>query len=76
MVESHKKKEKPLSWQDKLLVDEWQKRMVRKEKDRKEKDRRAQEDWDEAWAAYVIDKMQERDREEETQENERRDRGS
>ena len=44
-------KEKPLSGQDKLLVDEWQKRMARKEKDR-----RAQEDWDDAWTAYVIDK--------------------
>ena len=49
MVEIHKK-EKTLSGQDKLLVDEWQKRMARKEKDR-----RAQEDWDEAWMAYVID---------------------
>ena len=34
MVESHNKKEKTLSGQDKLLVDEWQKRMARKEKDR------------------------------------------
>ena len=34
MVESHKKKEEPVSVQDKLLVDEWQKRRARKEKDR------------------------------------------
>ena len=51
MVESPKKKEKPLSGQDKLLVDEWQKRRARKEKDR-----RAQQEWDEAWEAYVRDK--------------------
>ena len=52
MVESHKKKkEKTLSGQDKLLVGKWQKRMARKEKDR-----RAQQDWEEAWTAYIADK--------------------
>ena len=51
MVESHKKKEKLGSGQDKLLVDEWQKRRVRKKKDRQ-----AQQDWDEVWKAYMIDK--------------------
>ena len=51
MVESHKKKEKTLSGQDKLLADEWQKRLAKKEKDRQ-----AQKDWEEAWMAYIVDK--------------------
>ena len=51
MEESHKKKEKPLSGQDKLLMDKWQKRRARKEKDR-----RVQQDWDNTWEAYMVDK--------------------
>ena len=67
MVESHKKKEKLVSGQDKLLVDEWQKRMARKEKDRQ-----AQQDWDEAWEAYVIDKSKKETEKKKAQENEKK----
>ena len=57
MVESHKKKEKTLSGQDKLLVDKWQKRMARKEKDRQ-----AQQDWEDAWTAYLVNKSKQQEK--------------